>query len=284
MKPSFANELSASFMLFLDHEICYKAEGFVNIVSGNLYPSQDPAFNSYTIYQSDYRQWVADSSISELGGIVVNSISNNGVILNKSDNGLKIDYGMGRVFLEDSFPKNLTSLTASFSRKEFNLFLTAKDETQLLLNDPNYYREFTSGLAKNVEPYPLIYVKNFYSENSPFAFGGMDESEYEFRCMVLSDNAFKLDVANSTLQDSARKSFPVFQSNELPFNIFGDFKSGISEYNYFDYCEQFGGKGLAYIESVKVSKFDEKLNKIIKDGVWGGFIDFKIKCVRYPRL
>jgi hypothetical protein len=282
MKPTFTNELSASFMLFLDHEICYNAEGFVNIVSGNLYPSLDPAFNNYTIYQSDYRQWVSDSSVSGLGAIVPNSISNAGAQLNKSDNGLKIDYGMGRVFLDDSFPKNLTNLTASFSRKEFNLFLTAKDETQLLLNDPGYYREFASGLDKSVEPYPLIYVKNFYSENNPFAFGGMDESEYEFRCMILADNAFKLDVINSTLQDSARKNFSVFASSDLPFNMFGDFKSGISQYNYFEYCSQFG-RDSVYIDSVKVSKFDEKLNKVIKDGVWGGFIDFKIKCQRFPR-
>ena len=283
MKISFTNELSASFMMFIDHEICYNAEGFVNVVSGSLYPSIDPAFNNYTIYQSDYRQWVSDSSISGAGGIVASSINNANTVINKSQSGLKIDYGMGRVFLEDSFPKNLTSLSASFARKEFNLFLTAKDETQLLMNDPNYYKEFTSGLDKSVEPYPLIYVKNFYSENNPFAFGGMDESEYEFRCLILSDNAFKLDAVNSALQDSARKNFPVFASSDLPFNIFGDFKSGIADYNYFNYCERYGDR-FAYIDAVKVSKFDEKLNKIIKDGDWGGFIDCKIKSQRYPRI
>ena len=59
MKVSFTNELSASFMMFLDHQMCYEAECFVNIIRGNLYPSVDPAFNSYTIYQSEYRLWVA---------------------------------------------------------------------------------------------------------------------------------------------------------------------------------------------------------------------------------
>lgn len=283
MKVSFTNELSASFMMFLDHQMCYEAEGFVNIISGNLYPSVDPAFNSYTIYQSDYRQWVADSSILEFGGIVPSSVNNGSSIIDKSQNGLKIDYGMGRVFFEESFPKNLTTLTASFARKEFNLFLTSKDETQLLINDPNYYKEFTSGLDKSVEPYPLIYVKNFYSENTPFAFGGMDLSEYEFRCLILSDSAFKLDAVSSTLQDSARKNFPIFASSDLPFNIFGDFKSGLNEYNYLEYCSEYGDR-FAYIDSVKVSKFDEKLNKVIKDGIWGGFVDFKIKCQRYPRV
>lgn len=283
MKFSFANELSASFMMFLDHEICSKAEGFVNVISGSLYPSSDPAFDNYTIYQSDYRQWVPDSSVADLGALIPTSVSNGSTLINKGDDGLKIDYGMGRVFFDGSFSKNLTTLTASFSRKEFNVFLTAKDETQLLMSDPAYYGASTGGLSKSSEPYPLIYVKNFYSENLPFAFGGMDESEYEFRCLILADNAFKLDVVNSTLQDAARKSFSIFETSSLPFNIFGDFKSGISSYNYFEYCNSYGSK-LAYIESVKVSKFDEKLNKIIKDGVWGGFVDFKIKTQRYPRL
>jgi hypothetical protein len=282
MKPSFINELSASFMMFLDHEVCYNANGFLNVTSGKLYPSNDLSFGNKTVYQSEYRQWVADNSISNIGGVVADSIYYGNNTLNKLQNGLRIDYGMGRVFLDESFPKNLTNLTATFSRKEFNIFLTSKDEMRLLMEDPNYYRMFPSGMAKNIEPYPLIYVKNFYSENKPFAFGGMDESEYEFRCTVLSDNAFKLDSINSTLQDCARKNFSIIPSSGIPFDIFGDFKSGV-QYDYFNLCGQFSNNS-AYIDSVKVSKFDERLNKIIKDGVWGGFIDFKIKALRYPRL
>lgn len=282
MKPSFTNELSASFLMFLDHEICYNAQGFVNVVSGRLYPSIDPSFGNSAIYQSEYRQWVSDGSVSDAGGTVVNSIFSGAATISKLQNGLKIDYGMGRVFFDDSFPKNLTNLTASFSRKEFNLFLTAKDEMQLLMEDSNYYRQFPSGMAKNVEPYPLVYVKNFDSENKPFAFGGLDESEYEFRCTVLSDNAFKLDSLSSTLQDSARKTFPLVPSTGIPFNVFGDYKNNIN-YNYFNLCGEYKNNQV-YIESVRVSKFDERLNKIIKDGVWGGFIDFKLKALRSPRL
>ena len=284
MKPSFINELSASFLMFIDHEICYNAQGFLNITSGSLYPSVDSSFQNYTIYQSEYRQWVADSSISDLGGSVTNSINYGSNIINKLDNGLRIDYGMGRVFLDNTFPKNLINLNASFSRKEFNVFLTSKDEMQLVMSEPiNYYTQLSSGMDKSIEPYPLIYIKNFYSENYPFAFGGMDECEYEFRCTVLSDNAFKLDSINSTLQDCARKNFSVVPASGIPFNVFGDFKSGISSYNYFDLCSEFSDR-LAYIESVKISKFDEKINKVIKDGVWGGFVDFRIKSLRHPRI
>jgi hypothetical protein len=281
MKPSFANELSASFLMFLDHELCYNAQGFVNIINGKLYPSVDPSFGNNAIYQSEFRQWVSDGSVSGVGGIVANSIRHQESTIVKSQNGLKIDYGMGRVFLDDSFPKNLTNLTADFSRKEFNLFLTSKDEMQLLMEDPGYFRQSTSGPAKNIEPYPLIYVKNFDSENRPFAFGGMDESEYEFRCTILSDNSFKLDSVSSVLQDSARKTFPLIPSSGIPFNIFGDCKNNLN-YNYFNVCEEYKSSPV-YIESVRVSKFEERLNKVIKDGVWGGVVDFKLKCIRYPR-
>lgn len=283
MKPSFINELSASFLMFVDHEISYNAQGFSNIVSGKLYPSTDSYFGNSTIYQSEYRQWISDASISGVGGNVANSIYSGNNTINKSENGLKIDYGMGRVFLDDSFPKNLTNLTASFSRKEFNVFLTSKDEMQLVMSEPTYYSQAATGMGKSVEPYPLIYIKNFYGENQPFAFGGMDESQYEFRCTILSDNAFKLDSINSTLQDCARKNFSIIPSSGIPFNVFGDFKDSGYPYNYFDLCSNFSNRS-AYIDSVRISKFDEKINKVIKDGVWGGFIDFNIKTLRYPRV
>lgn len=282
MKPSFVNELSASFLMFLDHEICYNAQGFVNVTSGKLYPSADASFGNTTIYQSEYRQWVSDNSIANLGGVIANSINSGNAVINKSQNGLKIDYGMGRVFFDETVPKKLGNLTATFSRKEFNLFLTSKDEMQLLMQDNNYYKQFPSGLGKNIEPYPLVYVKNFYGQNNPFAFGGMDESEYEFRCTVLSDNAFKLDAINSALQDSSKKTFALIPSSGIPFTVFGDYKNNI-QYNYFDKCNEYKNNGV-YIDSVRVSKFDEKLNKVIKDGVWGSFIDFKLKSLRYPRI
>jgi hypothetical protein len=53
MKPSFINELSASFLMFVDHEICYNSQGFLNVTSGKLYPSTDPYFGNSTIYQSE---------------------------------------------------------------------------------------------------------------------------------------------------------------------------------------------------------------------------------------
>ena len=280
MKPAFINELSSSFLLFLDHEICKIGEGFINITSGNLYSSYDENFPNYSIYQSQYRQWVPDSSVA--GATIASGIYNNTDFISKGVSGLKIDYNMGRVFLDASVSTGISSLRANYAKKDFNIFLTAKDEASLFLEDPYSSSGLTGVLSHRDQPYPLIYVKNFYGENKPFAFGGLDESNHEFRCIILSDSAFKLDALNSVLQDSSTKSFSIFSSSGIPFNVFGDFKSGVSFYNYEEQALLFKNN-LAYIESVRVSKFDERVNKLIKDGVWGGFIDFKIQTIRQPR-
>jgi hypothetical protein len=281
MKASFTNELASSFLLFLDHEVCYEGEAFYNVVSGSLLQSEDSRFYSLPIYQSQYRQWVVDDSLSALGATIPNEVEVNGVPFPKGVNGLNIDYGMGRVFFEDTFPKN-AEVKASFSAKEFNIYMTSKDESQLILSDQLGLSDYPSGLPPEAEPYPLIYVRNFYGENYPFAFGGLEESEYEFRCSALADSSFKLDSLNCIMQDSARKYFPVLKSSDIPFNVFGDLKSGVSSYNYETICSD-PDFGLAYIEKVSVSKFDEKINKSIKDGIWGSFADFKVKALRFPR-
>lgn len=281
MKASFVNELSASFMLFLDHEICSRGDAFINIQSGVLYPSSDSYFNNYTIYQSKYRQWVADSSIHN--ATICSGAFISGDFYFKGSSGMKTDYGMGRLIFDNTVPSGIADIKADFATKEFNLFLTAKDETQLFLNDPVSSNSIVGALPNSLEPYPLVYVKNFFGENEPFAFGGLDESSHEFRCTIFSDTAFKLDSLNSILQDSARKSFSLIPSSGIPFNVFGDFKQGVSEYNYINLSNQYSNN-LVYIESVRISKFDERVNKLIKEGVWGGFADFKLKTVRMPRL
>lgn len=267
--------------MFLDHEICSRGEAFTNINSGQLYPSSDSFFNTKKVYQSSYRQWVVDQSVPGVNiptGVFVGSS-----FISKGVSGLNIDYGMGRIFFESGVAGNIGNIRANFSAKEFNLFLTAKDESQLFLDDPVSSTQITGALPVALEPFPLIYIKNYYGENNPFAFGGMDESNYEFRCTILADNAFKLDALNTILQDSARKTFSLIPSSGIPFNIFGDLKTGVSSYNFYELSNEYKDN-LIYIESVRVSKFDERVNKLIKEGVWGGFADFKLKALRYPRI
>jgi len=282
MKSLFINELTSSFMLFLDHEVCYNASAFFNVTDEKIFPSQDPAFAGKTVYQSRYKQWVVDESILSLGAVIPNSVKHGIINIAKPNHGLKIDYNMGRFFLDSSYPGSVDNMTASFSVKEFNIFLTSKDETQLFLGDPDDYPYANKGIEPYVEPYPLIYVKYTDSENNPFAFGGMDESVFNFRCCIMAEHMFKFDSVNTVLQDCARKSFPLIPVASIPFDVFGDVKPNCAPYNYHKMCDLFSNN-LIYIESVKVSKFTEKINKSIRDGMWGGFVDFKLKALRYPR-
>lgn len=278
MKPSFANELSASFVLFLDHELCKRAEAFKNVYSGQLFPSSDPSFPNSEIYQSNFKQWIFDSSLSSLGAVQVSGVFNSGNFISKGESGLSIDYGNGRVIFNGAYPKNSNSLFSNFAVKEFNIYLTSKDETEIFLDQAS-----DGNLKSRSEKYPLIYVKNFYGTNSPFSFGGTDESTYEYRCTILSDCSFKLDSALSVLQDCSKKSFRKFSSSELPFGVFGDFKNGISGFDYEGFCG-FSDESLVFIDSVKISKFDERVNKLIKEDAWGGFADFTLKSIRNPRV
>ena len=283
MKPLFINELTASFMLFIDHEVCYNASAFFNLVDEKLFPSVDPNFAGKTIYQSRYRQWIADQAMVSIGATIPTQVKDGSSIVTKSSNDLKFDYNMGRIFLEDAYNKNSNDITATFSVKEFNVFLTSKDETQLFLGDPDDYPYTNKGIEPYIESYPLIYVKYTNSENNPFAFGGMDESTFDFRCCLMAEHMFKFDSLSTVLQDCARKSFPLIPSASIPFDVFGDIKPSCAPYNYHAMCDLFPNN-MVYIESVKVSKFTEKFNKLIRDGMWGGFVDFKLKALRYPRL
>lgn len=279
MKSLFINELSSSFMLFLDREICYQALAFFNVLDEEIFPSSDTSFAGKTIYQSKYKQWIADEDLISLGANVPKSIKNGSVIITQPSHGLKFDFNMGRIFLDSTYPSSFDTITASFSAKEFNIFLTSKDETELFLGDSLSNNQ---GLRSNIEPYPLIYVKHIFGENNPFAFGGMDECIYDFRCSIMANTSFKMDSLCSVLQDSVRKSFPIVPVESIPFDVFGDIKPACSPFKYSEFYNLFG-KNLCYIESVKVSKFSEKMNNSIKEGLWGASVDFKLNVLRHPR-
>lgn len=279
MKSLFLNELSSSFVLFLDREICYQASAFFNILDEPLSASSDSSFAGKTIYQSRYRQWLADEDFTSLGALIPKEIKNGSIIIAQPSHGLKFDFNMGRLFLDNTYPSSFENIVASFSVKEFNIFLTTKDETELFLGQSDFAH---SELKPSFQPYPLVYVKHVYGENNAFAFGGMDNCIFDFRCSIMADSAFKLDSICSVLQDCGKKSFPIVPVESIPFDVFGDIKPECSPFKYSRFYELFGNN-LCYIESAKVSKFSEKMNKSIKDGLWGASVDFKLSAIRHPR-
>jgi hypothetical protein len=271
----------SSFYLWLDHEILHKGEAFINY-SGKLYSSPDPNFYDNSVYSAPFRQWVYDSSIPNVN--IPSGVFINNTYVSRGVSGLNIDFNKGRIILNNNVNSN--NITASYSFKEYNLYYTDEREEKLIFekayNITPKVTQITGGLGYLDTPYPCIFIKHRRGENVPFAFGGEDSTETMIRCIVLASNSFSLDGVISILSDSARKVFPVLETNNFPFNYFGDFKSG-NYFNYINLCKNQPPSSLVYIDKVTVSKLDEIDNAKINKKCVAALIDFELSDVRNPR-
>jgi hypothetical protein len=280
MKNSYLNNLMSSFYLWLDHEILYHGEAYTNY-SGKLFETADPNFALSSIYGSPFRQWVYDTSIT--GANIISGVFNNGVYEPKN-NGLKIDYNRGRaIYVSKNIGKNITS---SYALKEYNIYYTDEKEEKLIFE--NAYsvtpkiNAITGSLNYLDRPFPCIFIKNTNIQNYPFSFGGQDSTESMVRCIILASNSFSLDSLLSLLNDSNKKNIPIFDSKELPFDIYGDIKSGIN-FNYKNYASFVSVQDYSFIKNVTVSKLSEVENSKINKKCLAALVDFELSSVRSPR-
>ncbi len=272
MRPSYYDNLNASFNLFINNQLGYFAEAYTNY-SGQLYETTDPNFSNFYIYGSPFRQWIADSSIP--GAYVPSGINT----ISGFTTGVYIDYERGRVLSTEP----LINPTAAYSIKQFSIYSTPLDEADLLIEQAFQLQspipQATGALFWNQETVPAIYVKLQGGDNVPWAFGGLDQSDTRFTCIVIADNPYSLDSCCSYLNDSARKYFTLLQPTDFPFNVYGALKSGT--YSYPETCR--GKINAVMIDTVKTSKFTEQVNKQINKEVWVGLVDFKVIFQRQPR-
>jgi hypothetical protein len=286
MKPQFLNRIIPSFVQFVDHKILIEGDAYVN-VSGNLGLSQDPFYPTKNIYASPYRQFVYDSSIT--GATIPSGFNNNGVFVPKNQTDVFVDYDNGRIIVDPSV--SVSNPTCAYAYKDFNIYYAEARDEKIIFDAtypvrPDGYDNGAnaSPLPFDSIPYPAIFIRTQYSENTPYAFGGTDKFSVDFRCILLADSAYLLDAGLSILSDCARVSFPILFASDLPFNIYGDFKNG--SYNYEQLCSQYFNSGelMATTSSVRVSKFSSSVNQTIGANICGGFADFTINCLRNPRV
>lgn len=281
MKAAYITNLMSSFYLWLDHEVLSKGEAFINY-SGKLYNSPDPNFSINSAYSSPFRQWVYDSSVPNAN--IPSGVFVNGNYCARGDSGLNIDFNKGRVILNSGVNSN--NITANYSFKEYNIYYTDEREEKLLFEKAYSLipkvTQIASGLGYLDTPYPCIFIKHRMGENVPFAFGGEDSTKTMVRCIILASNSFSLDGLISILTDSARKVFPLLDSEKFPFNYFGDLKSGQS-FNYISLCKEQLPFSFVYIDKVTVSKLDEIDNVKINKKCVAALIDFELSHIRTPR-
>jgi len=286
MKPTYIPSLMSSFYLWLDHEILQRGSAF-SVYSGSMYPGADYNYSNQITFSSPYRQWVSDSSIA--GAVIPSGVYVNGVFKPRGTSGLALNFNKGEAIFTGGIAATSTSVTAQYSVKDFNIYYTDEKMENLLFENRNYlkpkFNRITGGLSTDDQPYPCIYLKNTFYENKPFTFGGQDQSKTTIRCVILSDSMFLLDGAISIMVDSARKVFPIIPTSGIPYNYYGDFKSGTT-YNYTglaSYCQQVFPENTVYIDRVTVSRLDEIRNKHINLKTVAALVDFELWQGRYPR-
>ena len=283
MQPFIDHSITTSFVEYLNYKILTRGTAFAN-TNVTFYPSSGQVASGYAIYASPYKGFVAD--VGATGAIIPSGISGVGGFIVRGTSGCSIDWNNGRVIFSGA-ANNLTNLSGRFAIKDFNILYSPKDEESLLfdtkfvLNNPTVPQTLT-GLAENQITYPAIIVKYYPGNNKPFCFGGTEESQSEFRCIVVSDNQFKLDGACGIIRDLARSYFGLLAPHETPFNYLGDIKSG-NTYNYTGLAYVKSGENIVMINDVFISPLNAKIAADINPNAKIAFCDLQIRPVRNTR-
>lgn len=271
----------SSFYLWLDHELLNVGRGFTTF-SGQLYPATDGSCGNYNVYSSPFRQWVSDGGVS--GAAVPSGIYCSGKYLTR-ESGVIFNYNKGQVLLDPMLGRP-SIVTAEYAKKDFNIYYTDEKEENLLMENAYSltpkFRNALNGLNGDEQPFPCIFLKNTSYENVPYALGGQDQTKTSIRCVILSDRMYLLDGAIAVMADSAKKVFSLIPPQQLPYNYYGDFKSG-SKYEYKQLASEHSSN-LVYIDRVTVSRLDEVKNKHINLKVVAALVDFELWQARYPRI
>jgi hypothetical protein len=270
-----------SFFLWFDHELLQKGEAYSN-KTGTLYAQSDSRLpNSYISLQSNYKQWVNDSSITgAINPIIPTDFEGSG-----RANDIVFDFENGRLIETGSVVSAGDTLTGTFAVKDFNVYLTNETEEDLIIeNKFKLNSRYGTPTMSGIEPYdqvtPAIFLNVEFSRNEGFELGGMDQTNSTIKAVVLADSDYQLDGALSIFADSARKIVPKIPFSGHPSTEYGDIKGG--SYNYTGLAESYTD-GSFFIDDVTVSKFSQRAQTSIPGDIKVGFIDFDISTQRFPR-
>jgi hypothetical protein len=280
MKPQYDHNLGSYLTLYLENKILDKGEAFTN-TTGQFFPSDQNSINGLDLSNSAYSQWVYDKSIT--GAIVPTGIFVNGQEVGRGTSGVSLDFLNGAAY-HDTFGS--TNISGAFAFKDFNFYFKPENETQVLLRnafrskDPLQVLTGSNNLKINA---PCIIVSSRNSSSSPLAFGGLDEINYNYQALVLSDNSYDLDGALSIFRDTREEYFPVGDFEKIPWNAKGDLKN--DDYNYNTMTSAFSGTyDKAFIENVIVNNTNSASSSDDAFSEFNiGLVEFNVLVYRFPR-
>lgn len=271
MIPQWENKVMSNMLLFVDHEICSKGQAYKNH-TGTFYPIASK-YNEYYTYALPFKQIVGDASLS--GATIMQGVSIDGSFTAIGNNNLSgIIYNKGQVLFNADKANKV--ITGSFSVKEYNTYISAKLEEQILFKTK--YRinptvaQTPTGLTNVEETYPAIFLKNMGGTNTPLGFGGVDNVKTLVRAVILSDSSFGLDAVCNILKNTAKKHLPIIEN--LPFNSIGAFTGVI--YNYQSLSSSTTEHGTIW--NVTVAKLAPSVKDLegLESNVFSALVDFEI--------
>lgn len=279
MKEQFQHKLTTSFFLWFDNFLLTKGEAFSNKTGDFFYYSDDRLDATYKAYGSPYKQWVTDSSIT--GATVPSGVYIGGNFSGRDD-GVVLDFDNGRALVSGS-STDLT-ITGSFAVKDFNVYMTNDTEEDLVVeNKYTVNSRLPSGPYTYISPYddvvPAVFIASSDSKNSPFAFGGMQDTNVTMKAVVLAEDPYQLDGVLSIFMDSTEECINPIPMTGYPTTELGDLKN--NTYNYVNKRNEYSDEIKFYINGVTTSRLSDRDRKSLAHDLYVGFIDFDVQQHRY---
>ena len=279
MKEQFQHKLTTSFFLWFDNFLLTKGEAFSNKTGDFFYYSDDRLDATYKAYGSPYKQWVTDSSIT--GATVPSGVYIGGNFSGRDD-GVVLDFDNGRALVSGS-STDLT-ITGSFAVKDFNVYMTNDTEEDLVVeNKYTVNSRLPSGPYTYISPYddvvPAVFIASSDSRNSPFALGGMQDTQVTMKAVVLAEDPYQLDGVLSIFMDSAEECINPIPMTGYPTTELGDLKN--NTYNYINKRNEYSDEIKFYINGVTTSRLSDRDRKSLAHDLYVGFVDFDVQQHRY---
>ena len=142
-----------------------------------------------------------------------------------------------------------------------------------------------TGYQNNEITYPAIFLRKVFARNEPFEFGGTDNTKITATAVVFADSSFLLDAVTSIFEDTVRTHIPLVSEDEMPYNIYGGFKTGGFNYSATTNDKTVNNSGV-FIADVNVAKFSQRFYSDIKHlnpNAYYALIDFKLEKPRLVR-
>lgn len=276
MIPQFSSTTLLSFHLWLDNLITQRGQGYTNTTT-QLFYQQDSKMPGYVAYASPFRSWVCDSGVS--GAAIPNSVSGSfGTPTRQS--GMIVDFENGRVLFPSAFGTTAI-VSGTYAFKDLNIYKANETQEDMVFTNKYYLNSRFARPITGIPPAydmvtPCVFISDVSSENEPYAFGGMYQTDMKISLCVMAENMTQWEGVNSLMTDSLHAVIPQLPFSAWPLNPYGDYKSG---YNYEAIKAQYCTPANQYmITDVRASKVTDLIK--VDQGIFLGIVDLTVSKPR----